>query len=115
MIEVLHHAGVEFRSLAEDFDTSTSTGKLQLAMALAFSELSQNSIRDRSVAGQAKARDRWAFPRPTAQPDRAATGVHPGGAVEGSGQRELAKRLEVRPLDHPTSGRVGVGWKLQSL
>ena len=31
VIEGLHLAGVEFRSLAEDFDTATSTGKLQLA------------------------------------------------------------------------------------
>ena len=31
VIEGLHsHAGVEFRSLSEDFDTSTPTGKLQL-------------------------------------------------------------------------------------
>ena len=56
VIEGLHHAGVEFRSLAEDFDTATSTGKLQLSMVLAFSEWWRNSIRDRSVAGQAKAR-----------------------------------------------------------
>ena len=55
VIEGLHHAGVEFRSLAEDFDTATSTGKLQLSMVLAFSEWWRNSIRDRSVAGQAKA------------------------------------------------------------
>ncbi len=51
----LHRAGVEFRSLMEDFDTSTSTSKLQLSMVLAFSEWWWNSIRDRSVAGQAKA------------------------------------------------------------
>ena len=38
VIEGLHHAGVEFRSLAEDFDAATSTGKLQLSMVLAFSE-----------------------------------------------------------------------------
>ena len=56
VIEGLHHAGVEFRSLSEDFDTATATGKLQLAMVLAFSEWWRNSIRDRSVAGQAKAR-----------------------------------------------------------
>ena len=31
-IESLHRAGVESRSLAEDFDTSLATGKLQLAM-----------------------------------------------------------------------------------
>ena len=44
VIEGLHHAGVEFRSLSEDFDTSTATGKLQLAMVLAFSEWWRNSI-----------------------------------------------------------------------
>ena len=52
LIEGLHRAGVELRSLSEDFDTAT--GKLQLAMALAFSEWWRNSIRERSVAGQAK-------------------------------------------------------------
>ena len=53
VIEGLHRAGVEFRSLSEYFDTSTATGKLQLAMVLAFSEWWRNSIRDRSVAGRA--------------------------------------------------------------
>ena len=38
VIEGLHHAGVEFRSLAEDFDTATANGRLQLQMVLAFSE-----------------------------------------------------------------------------
>ena len=51
VIEDLHHARVEFRSLAEDFDTATSTGKLQLSMVLAFSEWWRNSIRNRWVAG----------------------------------------------------------------
>ena len=62
MIEGLHRAGVEFRSLAEDFDTATSTGKLQLQVVLAFSEWWRNSIRERSVAGQAKARARAVSP-----------------------------------------------------
>ena len=48
-IEGLHRAGVEFRSLSEDFDTAI--GKLQLTMVLAFSEWWRNSIRERSVAG----------------------------------------------------------------
>ena len=51
VIEDLHRMGVEFRSLTEDFDTSTATGQLQLAMVLAFSEWWRNSIRERSVAG----------------------------------------------------------------
>ena len=62
VIEGLHRAGVEFRSLSEDFDTSTATGKLQLAMALALSEWWRNSIRESSVAGQAKARAEGRFP-----------------------------------------------------
>ena len=51
VIDGLHHAGVEFRSLAEDFDTATPTGKLQFSIVLAFSEWWRNSIRERSVAG----------------------------------------------------------------
>ena len=62
VIEGLHYAGVEFRSLAEDFDTATSTGKLQLSMVLAFSEWWRNSITERSVVGQAKARIEGRFP-----------------------------------------------------
>ena len=95
VIEGLHHAGVEFRSLSEDFDTSTATGKLQLAMALAFSEWWRNSIRDRSVAGQAKARAEGRFPgrRPSlTEQQREYIRVE---RSKGVSQRELAKRLEV--------------------
>ena len=95
MIEGLHHAGVEFRSLSEDFDTSTATGKLQLTMVLAFSEWWRNSIRDRSVAGQAKARAEGRFPgrRPSlSERQREYIRVE---RSKGVSQRELAKRLEV--------------------
>ena len=94
VIEGLHHAGVEFRSLAEDFDTSTSTGKLQLSMVLAFSEWWRNSIRDRSVAGQAKARVEGRFPgRPSlTEQQREYIQVE---RSKGVSQRELAKLLEV--------------------
>ena len=95
VIEGLHHAGVEFRSLAEDFDTATSTGKLQLSMVLAFSEWWRNSIRDRSVAGQAKARAEGRFPgrRPSlTEQQREYIQVE---RSKGVSQRELAKLLEV--------------------
>ena len=95
VIEGLHHAGVEFRSLAEDFDTATSTGKLQLVMVLAFSEWWRNSIRDRSVAGQAKARAEGRFPgrRPSlSEQQREYIQME---RSKGVSQRELAKRLEV--------------------
>ena len=39
-----------------------ATGKLQFSMVLAFSEWWRNSIRDRSVAGQARARTEGRFP-----------------------------------------------------
>ena len=93
VIEGLHHAGVEFRSLAEDFDTATANGKLQLQMVLAFSEWWRNSIRERSIAGQAKARTEGRFPGRTAQPDRAATGVHlagPSNRWTGVGRMRIA-------------------------
>ena len=54
--------GMEFRSLSEDFDTSTATDRLQFSMVLAFNEWWRNSIRDRSVAGQARARAEGRFP-----------------------------------------------------
>ena len=53
---------MEFRSLVEDFDTATSSSKLQLSMVLAFSGWWRNSIRKRSVAGQEKARAEGRFP-----------------------------------------------------
>ena len=95
VIEGLHHSGVEFRSLAEDFDTSTANGKLQLQMVLAFSEWWRNSIRDRSVAGQAKARTEGRFPgrRPSlTEQQRECIREERSRGVS---QRELAKRLEV--------------------
>ena len=95
MIEGLHRAGVGLRSLAEDFDTATSTGKLQLAMVLAFSEWWRNSIRGRSVAGQAKAWAEGRFPgrRPSlTEQQREYIRVE---RSKGVSQRELAKLLEI--------------------
>ena len=86
---------MEFRSLAEDFDTSTATGKLQLSMVLAFNEWWQNSITERSVAGQAKARTEGRSPgrRPSlTEQQREYIRVE---RSKGVSQRELAKRLEV--------------------
>ena len=94
-MESLHRAGVEFHSLSEDFDTATANGKLKLAMVLAFSEWWRNSIRDRSVAGQAKARaeGRFSGRRPSlTERQREYIQVE---RSKGVSQRELAKRLQV--------------------
>ena len=95
VIEGLHHAGVEFRSLSEEFDTATANGKLQLQMVLAFSEWWRNSIRERSVAGQAKARTEGRFPgRRPVLTDQQREYVREERS-KGVSHRELAKRLEV--------------------
>ena len=95
VIEGLHRSGVEFRSLAEDFDTATSTGKLQLSMVPAFSEWWRNSIRERSITGQAKARVEGRFPgrRPSLTEQRRE--YIREERSKGVSQRELAKLLEV--------------------
>ena len=87
--------GMEARSLPEDFDTPTATGKPSAAMVLAFSEWWRNSVRDRSVAGQAKARAEGRFPgrrQSLTEQQREYIRVE---RSKGVSQRELAKRLEV--------------------
>ena len=67
VIESLHERGVNFRSLNEEMDTTTPNGKLQLAMVLAFSQWYRDSIRERSIAGQLRARGQGRHPgRPMA-------------------------------------------------
>ena len=110
MIECLHRAGVEFRFQAEDFDTATSTGKLQLSMVLAFSEWWRNSIRERSAAGQAKARTEGRFPgrRPSlSEQQREYIRTE---RSKGVSQRATGQAPGGQPLDHPAGGQVGVGW-----
>ena len=62
VIEDLHLWGVQFRYLTEHFDTATASAKLQLTMVLGFSEWWRDSIRERSIAGQHKAREEGRFP-----------------------------------------------------
>ena len=95
VIEDLHRAGVEFRSLAEDFDTANANGKLQLQMVLAFSEWWRNSIRERSVAGQAKARTEGRSPGRRPSLSEQQREYIREERSKGVSQRELAKHLEV--------------------
>ena len=90
VIDGLHHAGMEFRSLAENLDTATSTGKLQLSMVIAFSERWRNSITERTLAGQAKGRFTGRRPGLSEQ-QRKYIRVE---RSQGVSQRELAKLLE---------------------
>ena len=91
----LHRAEVKSRFLSEDFDTSTSTGKLQLAVVLAFSEWWRNSIKERSVAGQAKARTEGRYPGRRSTLTEQQRDFIREKRSNGVSQRELAKLLEV--------------------
>ena len=81
--------------MAEDFDTSTANGKPQLSMVLAFSEWWRNSIRERSVAGQAKARAEGRFPGRRHSLTEQQRKYIRAERSKGLSQRELAKLLEV--------------------
>ena len=104
VIEGLHRAGVEFRSLSEEFDTATATGKLQLTMALAFSEWWRNSIRERSAAGQAKARAEGRFPgRRPSLTERQREYIR-AERSKGVSQRRLDTQAKGEDFHEPTPG-----------
>ena len=107
VIEDLHLRGVEFRSLAEDFDTATASGKLQLTMVLAFSEWWRNSIRERSIAGQHQGQGRGTFPWAAHRPDRAAEGVCQGGTGQGGQPAGAGQGPGGEPVEDPAGGRRG--------
>ena len=62
VIEGLHRAGVEFRSLAEDFDTSTPTAKLQLSMVLRLQRVVAELDQGPLGRGPGEGAGRGAFP-----------------------------------------------------
>ena len=54
----LEHKGVSFRSLTENIDTSTASGKLMFHMLASIAEFERNLIQERTQAGLAAARAR---------------------------------------------------------
>ena len=99
-------SGGRFRHFDGQRQASTPDGaRFQRVVA----ELDQGAL----GRGPGEGADRGAFPWPAAEPDRAATGVHPVRAVEGSEPAGTGQATGGQPLDHPTGGRVGAGWKSQ--
>ena len=88
-------AGAGFRSLTEPIDTSTAAGRLMLQLLGAFAEFERNMIRERSMAGQAAARERGArIGRPRSMTPRVEAAVV--RMVEsGAGLSEAARRYRV--------------------
>lgn len=58
LLQVIHRAGADFRSLTEPIDTRTPLGKFVYSMAGAVAEYERNLIRERTRAGVRAARDR---------------------------------------------------------
>ena len=94
-IEGLHRGGVNFRSLAEEIDTRTANGKLQLSVILAFAEWYRNSTRERSVDGQQRARAHGRIPgRPASTtPEQDAQILE--ALAQGVSQTEVARRMGI--------------------
>ena len=63
VIESLHRVGVEFRSLSEDFDTATATGKLQLTMGAGLQRVVAELDPGALGRGTGEGAGRGAFPR----------------------------------------------------
>ncbi len=58
LIRDLNERGVEFRSLSESLDTSTSAGRLLMHILASMAEFERSLVSERTRAGMAAARDR---------------------------------------------------------
>ncbi|TGV29323.1 recombinase family protein, partial [Mesorhizobium sp. M00.F.Ca.ET.186.01.1.1] len=57
-LDLLNKRGVEFVSLSDNIDTSTTAGKAMFGMMVVFAEFERSIIRERTVAGLEVARAR---------------------------------------------------------
>jgi DNA invertase Pin-like site-specific DNA recombinase len=116
ILEVIKEAGAGFRSLTESIDTDTASGRMLMHVIGAMAEFERSIIRERSVAGQAAARERGAhFGRPRAltpqQEDqlckRFATGKYAKGelaTIYGCSLSSVKRCLARAGLDQITAG-----------
>lgn len=61
-VEELEKRGVGFRSITEQFDTTSAMGKVIFGMHALFAQLERDVIRERTLAGMAAARARGRIP-----------------------------------------------------
>lgn len=61
ILERIDAAGARFRSLTEPIDTTTPAGKLMYSVLGAVAEFERSIIRERTLAGQAAARERGRY------------------------------------------------------
>jgi len=97
-VQELIERKVSFRSITQNFDTSTPTGMLMLQMLLIFAEFERNTIVERTNAGLAAAREQGAI----------------GGNRRAFDKQTLARAREAyanRPIS-PATGRPMTGAEL---
>jgi DNA invertase Pin-like site-specific DNA recombinase len=95
LLNQLHERGVEFKSLTEGIDTTTSFGRFFFTMSAALSQLERDRLIERTKAGlkSAKARGRTGGRRPKLTPDQVE--MAKGLLATGKAPRDVAKAFGV--------------------
>jgi DNA invertase Pin-like site-specific DNA recombinase len=113
LLNELHERGIDFKSLAEGIDTTTSFGRFYFTMAAALAQLERDRLIERTRAGlvAAKARGRTGGRKPKLTPEQVemARGLLEGGKPP----RDVAKAFGVgrSTLYRSIGARVGDGVK----
>ena len=95
LLNDLHERGVDFKSLTEGIDTTTSFGRFFFTMSAALSQLERDRLIERTKAGlkSAKARGRTGGRRPKLSPDQVE--MAKGLLASGKTPRDVAKAFGV--------------------
>lgn len=111
LIRDLNTRGVEFRSLSESLDTSTSAGRLLLHVLASMAEFERSLISERTRAGMAAARARGSRigRRPAMTPEqledaKTAIECNRRSVAEVAGEYRIHPRTLVRLLREQTAG-----------
>jgi DNA invertase Pin-like site-specific DNA recombinase len=95
LLNELHERGIDFKSLTEGIDTTTSFGRFYFTMAAALAQLERDRLIERTRAGlvAAKARGRTGGRKPKLSPDQVA--MARGLLESGKPPRDVAKAFGV--------------------
>ncbi|SMG09038.1 recombinase family protein [Paraburkholderia susongensis] len=96
LIEGLNAKGIQFQSLTEAIDTTSSSGVLVFHMLAALAQFERSLIGERTRAGMLAARDRGCHlgRRPSLTPEQKATAVE---LLESSTLTDVATKFKVHP------------------
>jgi DNA invertase Pin-like site-specific DNA recombinase len=95
LLNQLHEKGIDFKSLTEGIDTTTSFGRFYFTMAAALAQLERDRLIERTRAGlvAAKARGRTGGRKPKLTPDQVE--MVRGLLESGKPPRDVAKAFGV--------------------